>query len=114
MEGKVIAITGGASGICLATAQVLSSRGAKISICDISDESLAKAKDEIGGDTVDKFGSLDGAANVAGTIGKKHGQHSVDEEDEDMWDLIVGVNLTHGVVAITKTAAIDSDPKAFE
>jgi len=43
---------------------------------------------------VDKFGSLDGAANVAGTIGKKHGQHSVDEEDEDMWDLIVGVNLT--------------------
>lgn len=48
----MIAITGGASGICLATAQVLSSRGAKISICDISDESLAKAKDEIGGDVL--------------------------------------------------------------
>lgn len=174
MEGKVIAITGGASGIGLATAKILAARGAKISICDVSEENLAKAKDAIGGDvmtckvdvrnlkdcqdwvkqTVDKFGRLDGAANLAGTIGSRFGQHAVDEEDEEMWDLIIGVNLTgvmhsmkaelqvmqsggsivnaasvsglrcqsrataycaskHGVVAITKVAAIDFGPKGI-
>ncbi|KAK5164595.1 uncharacterized protein LTR77_009801 [Saxophila tyrrhenica] len=127
MQEKAIAITGGASGIGLATAKILASRGAKVSICDVSKENLTKAKESIDGDvlackvdvrilkevqdwlkqTVDKFGSLDGAANLAGTIGKKFGQHAIDEEDEEMWDLIIGVNLTHGVVALTKTAAID-------
>jgi NAD(P)-dependent dehydrogenase (short-subunit alcohol dehydrogenase family) len=114
MENKTIAITGGASGIGLATAKVLASRGAKISICDISTENLAKAKAAIGGDvltvkvdvrklsevqdwlkqTVDKFGGLDGAANLAGVVPKKFGHYAVDEEDEEMWDQIIGVNLT--------------------
>ena len=114
MQGKVIAITGGASGIGLATAKVLASRGAKLSICDVSEDNLATAKEAIDGEvitckvdvrnlsqikdwlkqTVDKFGSLDGAANLAGTIGTKFGSYAIDEEDEEMWDLIIGVNLT--------------------
>jgi NAD(P)-dependent dehydrogenase (short-subunit alcohol dehydrogenase family) len=91
--GKVIAITGGASGIGLSCAKLLSSLGAKVSIGDVSEEGLQKAAKEIGAEvfmkvidvrkrdtcdawikaTVEKFGQLDGAANMAGVIGKNHG-----------------------------------------
>jgi len=43
---------------------------------------------------VEKFGCIDGAANVAGTIGKHHGIRSVAELDDDEWDKIMAVNLT--------------------
>jgi NAD(P)-dependent dehydrogenase (short-subunit alcohol dehydrogenase family) len=99
--GKVIAITGGASGIGLSCAKLLSSLGAKISIGDISEEGLQKAAKEIessGGEvftkaidvrkrdtvdawikaTVEKFGKLDGAANIAGVVGKNYGKMMVD------------------------------------
>lgn len=46
------------------------------------------------GKTVEKFGDIHGAANLAGTIGKKHHQGFIDTQDEDEWDLIIGVNLT--------------------
>ncbi|KAK3686731.1 hypothetical protein LTR37_019523 [Vermiconidia calcicola] len=172
MEGKVVAITGGASGIGLAIAKVLTSRGAKVSIADMSEPNLDKAKETIKGEvmtckvdvrnlsevqdwlkqTVDKFGKLDGAANFAGTIGKNFGKFAVDEEDEENWELIIGVNLTgvmhsmkaelqvmkpgsaivnaasvsglrgqphataycaskHGVIGLTRVAAIDFGPK---
>lgn len=93
--GKVIAITGGASGIGLSCAKLLSSLGAKVSLGDVSEEGLDLAAKEIrlsGGEvltkaidvrkretvdawiqeTVDHFGKLDGAANMAGVIGKNH------------------------------------------
>ncbi len=43
---------------------------------------------------VQNYGRLDGAANVAGTIGKVHGTVSVAEMDDDEWDKILAVNLT--------------------
>jgi NAD(P)-dependent dehydrogenase (short-subunit alcohol dehydrogenase family) len=127
LQGKVIAVTGGASGIGLATAQVLASRGAKLSLCDISEDNLAKAKSSIKGDvltrkvdvrnfeeikdwlkqTVDEYGSLDGAANLAGTIGKVFGQFALDEEDFESWDLIIDVNLT---VSSDKSTMPEEEP----
>jgi len=43
---------------------------------------------------VKKFGKLDGAANCAGVIGKHHGTRTVEELEDDQWNLVLGVNLT--------------------
>lgn len=120
MEGKVIAITGGASGIGLASAKLLASRGADISIADVSQANLDKAVPEIKSassskkdilasivdvrniasvhdwikQTVDKFGKLDGAANLAGVIGAHKEQRPTRDLIEDDWDFVIGVNLT--------------------
>lgn len=117
-EGKVIALTGAASGIGLATAHLLASRGAKLSLADISGEPLAsnaadiisKHQTEVLHITVDvrnyqqveqwiqqtkqRFGKLDGAANLAGVIPKSIGRKGVHEQDFEEWDFILGVNLT--------------------
>ena len=120
MEGKVVALTGGASGIALATAKILASRGAKISIADVSEQNLESAKDAIkaaspNGEevltakvdvrnigevedwikkTVDKLGKLDGAANLAGVAGNMTGTYTLANENEDNWDRVIGINLT--------------------
>src|ERR1700761_3220825 len=95
VSNKVIAITGGASGIGLATAHLLASRGALLSLADLNAAALDKAAasiksqtrdasiithavdvrnvsqvDEWIAATVSNYGRLDGAVNLAGVIGK--------------------------------------------
>jgi NAD(P)-dependent dehydrogenase (short-subunit alcohol dehydrogenase family) len=117
LENQVFAITGGASGIGLATAKALSARGAAVCISDIDAEALSKAeslfssrnvpfsvtrvdvsrRDQVEtwiSGIIEKFGQLNGAANVAGVIGKDHGKKSVAELDDDEWNKIIAVNLT--------------------
>ena len=47
LHGKVIAITGGASGIGLATAKLVASRGVVVSIADINQSALEEVDREI-------------------------------------------------------------------
>lgn len=115
MDNKVIAITGAASGMGREVAKVLASKGAKVSLCDVQSGPLDTLVTEItqaGGTaiavaadvrnrkdveawvqtTVEKLGKLDGAANLAGVIGKQNNIASFQDIDDDDWDFIIGVN----------------------
>lgn len=117
LDGKVYAITGGASGIGLATAKYLSSRGATVCMADIDPKAMSDADsyfaplsvpymisevdvskrsqvDSWIDAIVAKYGKLYGAANVAGIIGKVHGTTAVTDMPDDEWNNIVAVNLT--------------------
>ncbi|TLD21667.1 Heat shock protein 2 [Venturia nashicola] len=118
MEGKVIAITGAASGIGLATAKLLVSRGARISMADVQEKALKDAEASIQSEfpvaeiassvvdvrnsdsvinwinaTVKQFGRLDGAANIAGVY-KALLNGGVETEGDENWNFMMAVNLT--------------------
>ncbi|KAG9252533.1 short chain dehydrogenase/ reductase [Emericellopsis atlantica] len=117
LAGKVFTVTGGASGIGLATARKIVERGGTVCIGDVDTSALEKAEVEFSSksspysvtridvsqraevdnwiaDCVAKFGRLDGAANIAGVTGKDHGQKVVRDQDDGEWHKIIGVNLT--------------------
>ncbi|KAK3676400.1 hypothetical protein LTR78_003676 [Recurvomyces mirabilis] len=115
-QNKAIAITGGASGIGLSLARLLAQRGAKLSIADVSQQNLDNASSTLREHTsssddvlatkcdvrdyssvqhwlqatVEKFGQIDGAANLAGVFKRAE----LTATEADMWDFIIGVNLT--------------------
>jgi len=114
LDGKVICLTGGASGIGLATAKLFAKRGARISIADVQEKALEDVVSAIKASTptaevmtsvvdvrsldavkewvdatVKRFGKLDCAANMAGVFKGV----PLAEEDESVWDFMMAVNL---------------------
>ncbi|OQU99360.1 hypothetical protein CLAIMM_04999 [Cladophialophora immunda] len=115
MEGKVIALTGGASGIGLAAAKILVSRGAKLSLADWNEAALKDIAQEFKTSevlltkmdvrssedvnrwitkTVQHFGQLDGAANCAGVFGKYPKNELLGDMADEQWDMAIAINLT--------------------
>ncbi len=110
LEGKVAVITGGCSGIGLATARRFAQEGAKVVIGDVNDELGTRIAAEVGGayvhcDVTDKaqvdamfaaaderFGSVDIAFNNAGISPPE--DDSILDTDLDAWRRVQEVNLT--------------------
>ena len=114
LQGRVCVVTGGGSGIGLATVQRFVAEGAKVVIGDIDDERGNALVDELGGEQValyqhvdvtdkeqvdalfraakDAFGSVDIAFNNAGISPPE--DDSILDTDLDAWRRVQEVNLT--------------------
>lgn len=119
MDGKVIALTGGAQGIGFETAKLLVSRGAKVSIGDLDEVKLLSAEQHFKaagkGDnvrfqklnvadakdvdnwiknTTDWAGQLNAAVNAAGINCSEDGEATIAETTDERWDKLLHVNLS--------------------
>ena len=110
LDGKVAVITGGCSGIGLATARRFAQEGAKVVIADLSDDLGAQVSEELGGTYVhcnvadkvdvdnlfkvahDTYGRIDIAFNNAGI--SPPDDDSILDTDLEAWDKVQLVNLT--------------------
>ncbi|KAK5142321.1 hypothetical protein LTR04_002267 [Oleoguttula sp. CCFEE 6159] len=100
-DSKAILITGGASGIGRATAQKLSSLGAKLALCDISAKGLEETNKLCGGShftSIVDVGSTEGVNKFVGDVVA----HLCTSSDE-YWDKLVNTNLK-GTFNVTRAA----------
>lgn len=115
LAGKVMIVTGAASGIGRATAELLHQRGALVVAADRAADGLARlpaddrmrrvvadvaarADDErVIATAVDQFGRIDALCNVAGIVDRLLPAGEVTDE---VWDRVIAVNLTGPMFAI--------------
>lgn len=125
LEGKVAVVTGGNSGIGLATAKEFAREGARVVITGRDARTLAEAEREIGGEVLalrsdaasladidelfaavkGKFGRVDVLFVNAG-VGKFA---SVEETDEELFDQIMDINFKGAYFTVKKALPLLAD-----
>jgi NAD(P)-dependent dehydrogenase (short-subunit alcohol dehydrogenase family) len=106
LQGKRALVTGGARGLGRAIGEAFLAQGAKVMLCDVQDDLVAKTAEEIGASsircdvsnssdvqaaiqaTVDAFGGIDVLVNNAGIV---HNYSLLDHPEED-FDLHMAIN----------------------
>lgn len=114
LTGKKIVIIGGTTGIGLSAAKAFINNGASIVVVGRNPESAAKAKAELGDNSIaisadatgastasdavntciKSFGDFDGLYHVAGGSGRKMGDGPLHEITADGWNKTLELNLT--------------------
>jgi NAD(P)-dependent dehydrogenase (short-subunit alcohol dehydrogenase family) len=126
LAGKVFVITGSASGMGYATATTLIARGALLGLCDTNADGLSKIVNMLDEDhksrvltcqvnitdraavreflrtTKEKFGKIDGVANLAGTAGHKMGHFEIWDVEDQEYDFIMNVNAKGPFIVISE------------
>jgi meso-butanediol dehydrogenase / (S,S)-butanediol dehydrogenase / diacetyl reductase len=125
LEGKVAIVTGAASGIGKATAELFSKEGAKLMLADLSEEPLQEVVEQLnssGGtvamsptnvakenqikslidQTLESYGQIDIISNNAGAPGRLC---AIEDETEEDWINTYQVNVMGAVYAIKHVAA---------
>ncbi|HXG48001.1 MAG TPA: SDR family oxidoreductase [Methylomirabilota bacterium] len=124
LDGKVIVVIGGTTGLGLAAARAFVRAGARVVVVGRNAESGAAAERELGafgrlliadatsGETapaairkaIEAFGGFHGLYHVAGGSGRKWGDGPLDEITDDGWRHTLELNLTS--VAFSNRAAV--------
>jgi NAD(P)-dependent dehydrogenase (short-subunit alcohol dehydrogenase family) len=102
LRDKVAVVTGGESGIGLATAQLFVEEGARVEVFDIHatradslrvDVTSATEVESAIQDVIRKYGRLDILVNVAGGSGRRWGDGPTDSCTLEGWDKTLALNL---------------------
>lgn len=125
LEGKVAVVTGGNSGIGLATAKEFAREGARLVITGRDERSLAEAAREIGGDVLalrSDAASLADIDALFGAVKKRYGRvdvlfvnagvgqfASLEETDEALFDQIMDINFKGAYFTVKKALPLLSE-----